>query len=236
MFSPAEVQSTPAAVSRSPSGGSPGHWWDSPQPSAIRRLCADELACRPAVIVSAGSPAAERAWLISASTCVAAAPPWAAGALAGAEAAADLEAAGRGDGGRKDADGIVATVGAATTIPAATAAQPPAAAAPHPAAVARGLDAARLDAGPGKNSPRARYRPPPVSTASASAPESLPPGFPARGTPGYRGHGRVRLVQRPGGAGRLVMAVSGHGQPVDGRAGKRQSDRQQQPGPDPFWK
>src|SRR5215468_3395013 len=111
MFSPASVQPTPAAVSRSPIGGSPGHWWESPQPPAIRRLCADELASRPEVIVSAGSPAAERAWLISASTCAAAVPPWAAG---GVEAAADAEgralavpgfgAAGRGDAKWEDAD------------------------------------------------------------------------------------------------------------------------------------
>src|SRR5215472_5570443 len=114
MFSPASVQSTPAAVSRSPIGGSPGHWWESPQPPAIRRLCADELDTRPEVIVSAGSPAAERAWLISASTCAAAVPPCAPGA---AEAAADAEgrapavpaagAAGRGDAEREDADGPV---------------------------------------------------------------------------------------------------------------------------------
>src|SRR5262252_247388 len=130
MFSPAAVQSTPAAVSRSPIGGSPGHWWESPQPPAIRRLCADELAFRPEVIVSAGSPAAERAWLISARTCAAAVPPWAAG---GAEAGADAEgrapavpafgAAGRGDAEREDADaggpvpawrgGTVATAGGA---------------------------------------------------------------------------------------------------------------------------
>src|SRR5947208_4345083 len=81
MFSPAAVQWTPAAVSRAPIAGSPGHWWDSPQPPAIRWLCADELASRPEVSVSAGSPAAERARLISASTWAAAVPPWLAGAL-----------------------------------------------------------------------------------------------------------------------------------------------------------
>src|SRR5258708_23571655 len=93
MVSPAAVQLTPAAVSRAPSDASPGHWWDSPQPSAIRALCADELDCRPEVIVSADSPAVERAWLISARTCAAAVPPWAAGGLDGdglAEAA-DVE-------------------------------------------------------------------------------------------------------------------------------------------------
>src|SRR5215468_2418919 len=102
MFSPAAVQCTPAAVSRSPIAGSPGHWWDSPQPSAIRRLCWDELVSRPDVIVRAGRPAAERAWLISASTCAAAVPPWFAGGLAGAEVAAD--AVGRGDGERAGVD------------------------------------------------------------------------------------------------------------------------------------
>src|SRR6185437_349877 len=83
MFSPAAVQCTPAAVSRSPIAGSPGHWCESPQPPAIFRLCADELACRPEVTVSGARPAPERAWLISASTCPAAVPP------AGAEAIAD---------------------------------------------------------------------------------------------------------------------------------------------------
>src|SRR5580692_7023758 len=67
MFSPADVQSIPASVSRVPIGGSPGHWWERPQPSAISRLCADEVVSRPAVA---------RAWLISASTCAAGAPSW----------------------------------------------------------------------------------------------------------------------------------------------------------------
>src|SRR5579859_4380867 len=89
MFSPAAVQTTPAAVSRLPSGGSPGHWWERPQPSAITRLCADELVFRPAVTVSAGSPAPARAWLISTSTCAAGAPPWSAVALPVGEAAAE---------------------------------------------------------------------------------------------------------------------------------------------------
>src|SRR5215469_12667464 len=163
MFSPAAVQWTPAAVSRSPIAGSPGHWWESPQPPAIRRLCADELACRPEVIVNAGSPAAERAWLISASTCAAAVLPWAAGGLAGA--AADAEgrapavpgAARRGDDGWEDADGTLAIAGgAATARPAEFSAQRPVASAPHPAAVVRGLTVARLDAEAGKNSLRAR--------------------------------------------------------------------------------
>ena len=58
------------------------------------------------MIDSAGSPAAERAWLISASTCAAAVPPWVADGLA-EEADGLAEEAGavaRGDGGREDAD------------------------------------------------------------------------------------------------------------------------------------
>jgi len=117
------------------------------------------------VIVSAGSPAAERAWLISASTCAAAVLPWVAGGLAGA--AADFEgrvpavpvagADRRGDGGREDADGTLAIAGgAATARPAGSSAHRPAASAPHPAAVVRGLTVARLDAGAGENSLRAR--------------------------------------------------------------------------------
>src|SRR5438876_3619429 len=74
MFSPAAVQWTPAAVSRAPRSGSPGHWWKSPQPRAIVELCADALEFRPVVIVSGARPAAERAWLMSARTCVAALP------------------------------------------------------------------------------------------------------------------------------------------------------------------
>src|SRR6266536_3085892 len=57
MFSPADVQCTPASVSRAPSEGSPGHWWDSPQPLAIIELCAAELRPRPVLSVYAGSPA-----------------------------------------------------------------------------------------------------------------------------------------------------------------------------------
>src|SRR5579859_7252624 len=146
MFSPAAVQCTPAAVSRAPSAASPGHWWDSPQPAAIRWLCADELAPRPVVTVSAGSPAAERAWLISASTCAAAVPPWLGGELAWDGVVTDADGwalAGRGDGEREDADadglvpagrdGTDATTGGP---PVARPAQVPVAAAPHPDAVA----------------------------------------------------------------------------------------------------
>src|SRR6201994_2954424 len=74
MFSPAAVRCTPAAVSRSPIAGSPGHWWDRPQPPAMVRLCWDALWSRPDENVSAASPAWERAWLISASTSSAGPP------------------------------------------------------------------------------------------------------------------------------------------------------------------
>src|SRR5215469_17183133 len=74
MFSPHAVQWTPAAVSRVPRSGSPEHWCDRPQPPAIVELCADALASRPAVMVSAGWPAAERAWLMSARTWATARP------------------------------------------------------------------------------------------------------------------------------------------------------------------
>ncbi len=68
MFSPALVQVTPAALSRAPMAGSPAHWWLSPQPPAMVRSWADALACRPDETVRAGSPAAERAWLMRART------------------------------------------------------------------------------------------------------------------------------------------------------------------------
>jgi hypothetical protein len=74
MFSPAAVQWIPAAVSRAPMAGSPGHWWESPQPLAISKLCADAVVSSPEVMVKAGKPAAERAVLMSASTCPADAP------------------------------------------------------------------------------------------------------------------------------------------------------------------
>src|SRR5581483_6742419 len=74
MFSPAAVQCTPAAVSRAPRSGSPGHWWESPQPPAIVALWAAALLSRPAEIVSGPRPADERAWLMSARTWAAALP------------------------------------------------------------------------------------------------------------------------------------------------------------------
>src|SRR3984957_11244836 len=120
MFSPAEVQLTPAEVSRSPIGGSPGHWWERPQPSAISRLCAEEVVSRPAVRVSAGSPAVARAWLISASTCAAGAPSWSAVALPVGEAAGEVaaDAAEPGADGLADAgaDGAVFVGCALTTV------------------------------------------------------------------------------------------------------------------------
>src|SRR5690349_9969111 len=97
MFSPAAVQWTPAAVSRAPRSGSPGHWWESPQPPAIVELCVDALEFRPAVIVSGARPAAERAWLTSARTWAAALPEVVPAGLV-------ADAAGEGDAGRADAD------------------------------------------------------------------------------------------------------------------------------------
>src|ERR1700747_3252424 len=93
MFSPAAVQWTPAAVSRAPRSGSPGHWCDRPQPPAIAELCADALASRPALMVSAGRPAAERAWLTSART-------WAAALPTGGPAGCVADGAGGGGGDR----------------------------------------------------------------------------------------------------------------------------------------
>ncbi len=62
-------------------------------------LSADALVSRPAVIVSGDRPAAERAWLMSASTCAAAVPGEAPG-----EPVAD--AVGDGVAGVADADGV----------------------------------------------------------------------------------------------------------------------------------
>src|SRR6202012_4972447 len=74
MFSPAADQCTPAAVSRSPIAGSPGHWWDRPQPWAISRLCWEALVFSPEENDSAGRPFWDRAWLIRASTWSAGVP------------------------------------------------------------------------------------------------------------------------------------------------------------------
>jgi hypothetical protein len=63
-------------------------------------LCADALAFRPAVMVSAGRPAAERAWLMSARTWAAALP---AEVPAGGFAA---EVADVGDAGPAEADAV----------------------------------------------------------------------------------------------------------------------------------
>jgi hypothetical protein len=60
-------------------------------------LCADALEFRPAVIVSAGRPAAERAWLMSARTWAAALPEVVPAGLV-------ADAVGEGDAGRADAD------------------------------------------------------------------------------------------------------------------------------------
>jgi len=137
------------------------------------------------VTVSAGSPAAARAWLISASTCAAGAPPWfpplllaAAEADADADAGAAAVAAGavaRGDGERvDDADGdgavplrraraaacrggtVTTAGGTATVTPAGLAGQAALPAAPHPAAVVREPALAWPAAVPPENTPRAR--------------------------------------------------------------------------------
>src|SRR3954465_9516064 len=68
MFSPADVQETPAAVNRSPRPASPGHWCDRPQPPAIKALCACDAFDRAALNAYAGSPFAVRAALMCAST------------------------------------------------------------------------------------------------------------------------------------------------------------------------
>ncbi len=99
MFSPHADQTTPTAVSRAPRSGSPGHWWESPQPPAIIVLCADALLSKPAVIVSGGRPAAERAWLMSPSTCAAGVP----GETPGEPV---TDAVGDGVAGLADADGV----------------------------------------------------------------------------------------------------------------------------------
>src|SRR4029077_14586589 len=95
LFPPAAVQWTPAAVSRAPRSGSPGHWCESPQPPAIVELCADALEFRPAVVVSGARPAAERAWLIRART-------WAAGLPDEVPAGLVADAVGDDDAGFED--------------------------------------------------------------------------------------------------------------------------------------
>ena len=132
--------------------------------------------------VSAGSPAAARAWLISASTCAAGVPPWspplplaAAPADAGAGAAAVVAGAVARDGEREDdADGdgavplrrmravacrggtVTTAGGTATVTPAGLAGQAALPAAPHPAAVVRESTLAWPAAAPPENTPRAR--------------------------------------------------------------------------------
>ncbi len=121
------------------------------------------------MIVSAGSPAPARAWLISVSTCAAGVPPWAGGGLAGAVVAEGrgldvlvAGAAGRDDGEPGDADGDAGLVaawlgGIVTTVGDAARPRPPdipgqglAATAPQ-AAVVRELTAVCPEGGPGKN-------------------------------------------------------------------------------------
>src|SRR3954463_13027880 len=69
MFSPAEGHATPAAVNRSPSPASPGHWCDRPQPPAIRALCASDAVERSALNAYGARPFAVRAALMWSSTC-----------------------------------------------------------------------------------------------------------------------------------------------------------------------
>src|SRR2546423_12258905 len=66
MFSPAEVHKTPAAVSRAPSPGSPGHWCDRPQVLAMTEVWPAALLSRPAVRVRGGGPRSARAWVMGA--------------------------------------------------------------------------------------------------------------------------------------------------------------------------
>src|ERR1700735_5313885 len=111
MCSPAAVQCTPAAVSRSPMAGSPGHWWDRPQPLAMVELCWDALWSRPDENDRAGRPAWVLAWLIRARTWSAGTPCWPvpppeAGALAVAVGMAGSDGAPPGIGA--EADGAAA--------------------------------------------------------------------------------------------------------------------------------
>src|SRR4051812_6213701 len=69
MFSAAKVNVTPWFLIRSPNAGSFGHWWESPQPAAMTRLCLCALATRPDVMVSGACPASARHALIWASNC-----------------------------------------------------------------------------------------------------------------------------------------------------------------------
>src|SRR5262245_11314307 len=102
MFSPQAVQVTPAAVSRAPRSASPGHWWERPQPPAIVALCREALAFRPAVMVSGARPAAERAWLISASTWAAGPPGEVPGEPAAGAVGEDAARLGDADAGGDD--------------------------------------------------------------------------------------------------------------------------------------
>src|SRR6202022_4098513 len=83
MFSPADVQVTPAPVSRAPSGGSPGHWCESPQPAAISALCAAALLSSPELSECGGGRAGAGGWWIGASSWLATAGCRPGGVLAG---------------------------------------------------------------------------------------------------------------------------------------------------------
>src|SRR5207244_2737480 len=124
---------------RVPRSGSPGHWWDRPQPGlAISRLCLWALAFRPLESLSGGSPFCDRRSLICASSCPT--RPLAAGGGAGlvlvpgrgagADAAAEADGVGSPEG-EPAADGSVAGADApagwcqAAGLALAEAAQPP---------------------------------------------------------------------------------------------------------------
>src|ERR1039457_1942168 len=192
MFSPAAVQWTPAAVSRVPRSGSPGHWCESPQPAAISALCADALRSRPAVIVRGGRPAAERAALMSASTCPAG-PAGVAG-VAGVAGLAEVlgaalgaEAGWRGDADA-EADGVGRArwrLGRAVGAPCGTAAvlmpmglgsaQAPTRAEPHASVVCSEVTVPRADGAAAEAGPRGRDRLPAHSARAISRPPSQTP-------------------------------------------------------------
>jgi hypothetical protein len=90
--------------------------------------------------------------------------------------------------------GTVTTTGAAATaIAAGLLAQGLVPAAPHPAAVVRELAIVPADDGPEENTPRARYRLPPISTASTSAPDAAILARPDD----TRGDGVPRFISSP---------------------------------------
>src|SRR3954464_5219905 len=108
MFSPAEDQETPAAVKRSPSPASPGHWCDRPHPPTMSALCACEAFDRSALSVSAASPFAVRAALMWPSTASITASPAGGAVVVGAVVAGAVVGGGVG--------AVVGAVVAGTTV------------------------------------------------------------------------------------------------------------------------